>query len=426
MLNSGRRKKRVIDTTKDTQFSDVWLILVILLTVAGLIMDSPYLTAAALLLFTVVGAAWLWSRLSLWRLTYRRHFSEIRAFRGETVDLHLEVRNRKVIPLTWLTIHDRFPPALKVLDKELQVNLNTQQMDFNTFWMVGPLQRITRHFQIECTERGFHRYGPMTIETGDGFGFFNRSRLDEETERIIVYPQLYSVAELNLPAKNPFGEAVAPNTLFEDPLRTVGIREWQSSDDLRRVHWKATARQQQMLSRIYEPSEEQQILIFLNVTTMERHWHGYIPELQERTISVAASLAAVVDEQRLSVGLIANAALPESDQTIRLLPSRNPGQLMQILEMLALVTPFATQPIEELLLQEAAHLPWGATLVVVTAIAHEGLLASLIDLIEAGRRVMLFTLAEEPPDMAWLHHKMTVYHLPHLVDDLIAPVQVNG
>ncbi|MCB9151350.1 MAG: hypothetical protein H6641_21555 [Caldilineaceae bacterium] len=53
---------------------------------------------------------------------------------------------------------------------------------------------------------------------------------------------------------------------------------------------------------------------------MERHWHGHIPELQERTISVTASLASLAAEQRLPVGLIANGALPGSDQSLRLLP----------------------------------------------------------------------------------------------------------
>ena len=65
--------------------------------------------------------------------------------------------------------------------------------------------------------------------------------------------------------------------------------------------------------------------------------------------------------------------------------------------------------------------PWGATLVVVTAVAHEALLAVLIELAAAGRRVVLFTLAEEPPSYL---PKITVFHLPHLVDDLIAPVQL--
>jgi len=227
------------------------------------------------------------------------------------------------------------------------------------------------------------------------------------------------VAELQLPSKNPFGDVRATQSLFEDPLRTVGIREWQVWDSQRRVHWKATARHQQLLSRVYEPSEELQVQIFLNTTTFERHWHGYIPELQERAISVAGSLAALADEQRLPVGVIANGVLPGSDQPIRLLPGRNPYQLLRILELLAAVTPYASQPIEVLLLDEAPKMPWGATLVVVTAIAHEALLATLIDLAAAGRRLVLFTLAEEPPRQ--LLSPIQVYHLPHLVNDIVAP-----
>jgi hypothetical protein len=61
--------------------------------------------------------------------------------------------------------------------------------------------------------------------------------------------------------------------------------------------------------------------------------------------------------------------------------------------------------------------------VVVTAVAHAALLASLLDLAQAGRRVVLFTLAEKPP--AYLPD-VVIYHLPHLVEDLIAPSVVGG
>ena len=157
--------------------------------------------------------------------------------------------------------------------------------------------------------------------------------------------------------------------------------------------------------------------------TLERHWHGYLPALQERTISVAGSLAALASDLRLPAGLVANGALPGSDQPIRLLPGRGPNQLVRILELLAAVTPFATAPIEQMLLHEAPRMPWGATLVVVTAIAHDELLAAIIDLAEAGRKMVLFTLAAEPPRRQLLN--VIVYHLPHLIDDLIAPVLVH-
>ena len=418
-----RSSRVTVDKNNDTQFNDVWFVLALILTGVGLVLDSIFLTTAAVAILVITGFAWLWSRLSFFGLSYSRGFDETRAFRGETVVLTLTVRNRKFLPLTWLTVRDRFPPELPVLGTELLVNASTNQAEFSTFWMPGAFQHTHRTFTIDCRERGFHKFGPAHAFTGDGFGFFRRTQTVAEEERIIVYPNLYSVTDLNLPTKNPFGEIRASGALFEDPLRTVGIRAWQQNDTPRRIHWKATARQQKMLSRQYEPSEERQIQIFLNVATLERHWHGYLPELQERTISVAASLAALAAADRQPVGLIANGALPGSDQPIRLLPGRNPEQLVHILELLAAVTPFATAPIEQMLLQEAPRMPWGATLVVVTAIAHDELLAALLDLTQAGRRMVLFTLAKDPPRR--LLHGITVYHLPHLIDDLIAPTLIH-
>jgi uncharacterized protein (DUF58 family) len=357
-------------------------------------------------------------------LGYRRRFSEVRAFQGETVDLTLEVHNAKLLPLPWVSVRDLFPSDLSVGQDKLDVNPATNLAEFSSFWMVGPFQRVARRFTIQCTVRGYHRFGPAQVTTGDPFGFFNQGAEQEhDRQYLIVYPRLYPVAELRLPTKNPFGEVRVSASLFEDPLRPAGVRAWRAADPLRRVHWKATARRQQLLSRVYEPSEEQVLQLFLNVATLERHWHGYIPELQERAISVAGSLAALASAQRLPVGLSANGALPGGDQAIRLLPGRSPQQLVRILEMLAAVTPFATEPVESLLVREAPHLPWGATLVVVTAVAHEALLATLLDLAGVGRRIVLFTLASRPPQR-WLSG-ITVYHLPHLVEDLIAPRPVR-
>jgi uncharacterized protein (DUF58 family) len=416
------RGRRFIDLDKDTQFSDAWVVLGVVLTLAGLILDSRYLTTAALALFVIALVSGSWSRLSLFGLHYRRHFSETRAFMGETIELTLELRNQKFLPLTWLEVVDVFSATLPLGGGEVVLNRATNLGEFRTFWMPGAFQRLTRHFTIQCTQRGYHTYGPATISTGDGFGLFSRTVRGGERNQVIVYPRLYSVAELRLPAKNPFGEKGSRLQLFEDPLRTIGIREWMAGEDMRRIHWKATARHQHMLSRIYEPSEEPQILVFLNVATLPRHWQGNIPELQERVISVASSLAAHCAEVRLPVGLIANGFLPGSDQPIRLLPGRSPNQLVRILELLAAITPFATQPIEDMIWREAPRLPWGATLLVVTAIAHDDLLAALMNLKEAGRQVVLFTLAEEPPTQQL--PGILVYHLPHLVDDLVAPQEV--
>lgn len=417
----GRRYR--FDPSIDNQFSEAWVVFAILLTLIGLGLNSIVLTTSAVLLLVIAGVSWLWSELSLHALTYHRRFSEVRAFRGETVELSLEIRNTKLLPQPWVTVNDSFPHILPVSEVKLDVNPATNLADFRTFWMAGPYQRITRRFQIQCTERGYHPYGPAVITTGDAFGFFTRSILQPTADHLIIYPKLYTVAELKLPAKHPFGPAVTPNSLYQDPMRTAGVRPWEPGDSLRRIHWKASARGQELLSRIYEPSEEHVVEIFLNSTTLTRHWHGYIPELQERVISVAGSIAALAAEERMPVGLIANGALRGSERALRLLPGRSPSQLLHILELLAQVTPFATQSIEDLLVEQAPQLPWGASIVVVTAIAHDDLLATLMELAAVGRRIVLITLAEEPPTQYM--GNVAVYHLPHLVDDLIVPIPVT-
>jgi uncharacterized protein (DUF58 family) len=416
------RGKRYIDVSKDTQFTSVWIVLGVILSFAGLILDNGFLLAAAAGLFLVPAVGWLWNAVSLFGVHYTRRLSETRAFLGETIELTLEVRNRKFLPAPWLHVLDTIPAGLPLSGQQARVNQVTNQGEFLSFWSVAAFGHLTRRFNVHCTHRGFFTYGPAVLSTGDGFGMFTRRGILPEQQRLIVYPKLYPVAQLGLPAKNPFGEMAADARLVEDPLRTAGIRAWQPADGEKRVHWKATARHQALLSRIYEPSQEPQMLIFLNVATLERHWLGHIPELMERAVSVAGSLAAVCAEMRLPVGLIANGVLPGSDQPLRLLPGRSPDQLVRILELLAAVTAFASQPIEALLLHEAPRLPWGSTLIVVTAIAHDDLLAALQDLQAAGRRVVLFTLAEQPPERQLTG--IRVYHLPHLVNDLIVPTAV--
>ena len=58
MLFAGR-SRRVVDVHKDTQFSDAWIVLAVILLIAGTVLDNGFLTGAAavLLLASAVSAA---------------------------------------------------------------------------------------------------------------------------------------------------------------------------------------------------------------------------------------------------------------------------------------------------------------------------------------------------------------------------------
>ena len=250
----------------------------------------------------------------------------------------------------------------------------------------------------------------MRYLSGDIFTLFTIEREHQYLDRLIVYPKVWPLETLSLPAKEMFGEIDVRRSLFVDPIKTQGIRDYQPQDRLRDVHWKATARRGNLQTKVYEPSSGMSVVTFLNVATYARHWMGYDSDLLERAVSVAASITSYCAEQKWGIGVYANGSVPRSDQPIRVPPGRSPDQLMRILEALAAVTEFATGSIEILMHRESTRIPWAATLVLVTGIVTEEMLVGLLRLKEAGRRVTLISLAEEAPPQQL--EGILAYHIP--------------
>lgn len=409
--------RRWIDIDIEEQFSAAWFTIALLLTLAGLALRIDDLLAIAAALLIIAGVSWLWNRLAFFGLDYRRRFSLRRAFVGETVELELSVANHKWLPLTWLRVADIFPADLPLAGATVVRRHDTNQGEMSSFWTLKWRQRAKRSFSIQAGQRGLYRFGPSRLETGDIFGLFHSVRKLDDEQSLIVYPQVLPLTRFGLPAKEPFGNLHSPRLAFPDPLRTIGVRDYHPEDDFRLLHWKASARRQELQTRVLEPATSHNLLVALNVATLAQHWQGILPEVLEKTVSVAASVCYYGLEQRWPTGLIANGALPRSDQPLRLLPGRSPGQITAILEMLAVITPFVTAPIEVMIANESARLPWGSTLVVISALLSPALGATLLDLKRGGRRLAVISLdpAPPPPELS----DLLVYHLPRDQQELI-------
>ena len=396
-------------SVRNTQFNPAWLWMTVPLVITGLAIDRPVLLAVAACLLTVIPVAWWWKVRSLHGVEYERSFDRARAFPDETVRLAVRITNRKLLPVTWLETLDEVPHVLPLVRGQLIPTYDPNVGAIRNVLALRWYERIVRRYELSCTTRGCYRMGPVQLRSGDLFTLFEERGTVDADDLLVVYPRIWPMEDLGLPSKEPFGEHRAHWRLLDDPLRTVGIRDYHPEDSLRRVHWKATAHRGQLQVRVYEPAATPTLVVVLNVTTFEHHWQGVLPELFERAISVAASIATWAVGHEYKVGLIANGCLPRSDQPIRVPAGRSPGQLAAILETLAGVTSFATTSVASLLRRESPRLAWGATLVVVTAIVTEDLSAAIVRLHTAGRPAALVSLAKEPPQHL---EGVATYHMP--------------
>ncbi len=393
---------------------EIWVILTVATVMAGLVAQNALVVALGALVGVACYAALLWARYSLHRVHYERVVPEDHAFPGETVAVDLRLSNRKPLPLPWIDIRERFPADMTPKgDDEFRLagRADLMQTDWRT--SVGGDQRVTRGYDLYCPDRGMYEIGPTRIRSGDLFGLFSEERVEDRLTPIVVYPRTVDIGDLGLPARRPFGERPRGLRVFEDPSRVAGVRDYRPGDSLRRIDWNATARLGKLQARVYDPSSSQHLLICLNTQTIIPAWKGYIADVLERSITVAASIARDAYERRYSVGLIANGSFPESDRAIRIAPGQRPEQFIRILESLAVVSPFVLGPLSAMLDREEHRLAHGTTLAVITGVMTDELASTLIRLRSRGHTVVtLSTSGDVCADM--LPDGVPVHDISHI------------
>jgi len=370
----------------------IWITGAIGIILIGMILNQPTVTAIGTILLLTLALAWLWNRQVLSRLVFARHMDADRCFAGESLHLTLRLTNKKFLPMPWVRVEDVLSTRVRVRDWEAYQSESPSSQIVSFFTALRWYERITWHLTLQCPRRGYHQIGPVTMRSGDPFGFF-MSKIELPGEQYLtVYPRLIVLDEIGLPPRHLLGDDAVRRPVITDPTRVIGVRDYRPEDPFRAIHWKASARAGSYQTKIYEPTANLQIAIFLNLDTVTRYYEGIDQEHLERAISVAASLAEWAVMRKYAVGVYANGLIAQTDHTLRIPPGRRPDQYARILEGLARLTPFTYVNIAGTLEQETPHFPWGSTVLIVTMTMTDALRAALARLVGRGLRVVIVAL----------------------------------
>lgn len=373
-------------------------ILVGALTILSIILRNQLLFLVSIFLWLVIGVAFLWARYCLVNLTYRRHLGRDRLYLGEETDLQMEIVNAKPLPLPWLRIDDLMPLSINVASQMVTEEADGEHRRLVTVLGMRWYERVVRRYRIRGLQRGLWHFGPAQLRSGDIFGFDIRRFIDETPTDLLVYPRIVPVTALGLPARHPLGDYRSSRRVIEDPLRMMGVRDYAQGDNFRHIHWKASARSLNLQTKVFDPSASRPVAFFLNISTAHYFNEGYDWNLREFGITATASLARQLWIDAYTVGLFVNTAVPGGLQHIRVRPRQHPDQLVQMLTALARIDDIRGRwPLERILQLEAPTLPYGATVVVVTAILTPQIELTLLDLRRREYAVVLLTLGAAHP-----------------------------
>ena len=228
-----------------------------------------------------------------YRLTCTRRLEPVRVQAGSPARVVLRLQNVSRLPTGVMLAEDTVPYMLGgrprfVLDR------------------VVPQRSVEVDYAVRSQLRGRYRIGPLTVRLNDAFGLCELARSFSASDVLVVTPHVVPLPEVRLGGDwAGAGESRARSvaTSGEDDAAT---REYRQGDDLRRIHWRSTARRGELMVRREEQPWQSRAVLLLDCRAGVHHGDGPGASL-EWAISAAASVGLHLARSGFTVRVITDA-----------------------------------------------------------------------------------------------------------------------
>jgi uncharacterized protein (DUF58 family) len=185
------------------------------------------------------------------RLSSRRTVTPSRVPRGENAEVLLQVSNA-----------DKHPGGLWLLSEQLPAELG-RPPQFVVERLAGKAT-APLHYRVPGTRRGRHTLGPLRLRLVDPFGLVERTVSGVDTAPLLVVPRVRPLGRGGPSGGHGGGGEGSRRTLAVHGEDDVSARQYRHGDDLRKVHWRATARTGELMVRLEERPWRSQATLLLD------------------------------------------------------------------------------------------------------------------------------------------------------------------
>jgi uncharacterized protein (DUF58 family) len=260
------------------------------------------------------------------RPTVARTVAPARVRRGEDAEVSLEI-----------TSAGRGPGATWLLAEQLVPALGGDQRFAIARLPVG--RRTVLRYRLAPRRRGRYALGPLRSRVVDPFGLVQRSNPGSGSTPLLVLPRVQPLGPAG-PLDGHGGQG-SRRSIAVHGEDDVSIREYRRGDDLRKVHWRATARTGELKVRLEERPWRARTTVLLDA---RRPAHLIAPQHDrdpadslEWAVEATASIAAALGGRGHEVRVVTEDG--ELAGSGRSRPGPSGGTPDELLDRLAALTP---------------------------------------------------------------------------------------
>jgi len=203
-----------------------------------------------------------------------------RVMAGEPFSVELKVTNAKRFLSSWMLVAtDKLAHAQEQLTPQV------------LYTRVPARSERSVHYQVRLSRRGLYQMGPVRVSTQFPLGLAERILTIQESGEILVYPRLGELSPRWMRQTKRAQELVQQANVrrgsFDDEFHR--LREYRTGDDPRSIHWRTSARQNELMVREYHQSRADDLTVLVDL------WQPSRPTREDLTrLELAISFAGTV------------------------------------------------------------------------------------------------------------------------------------
>lgn len=226
-----------------------------------------------------------------YRLRADRSVSPGRVAVGETATVTLRLANEGRMPTGLLLLEDQVPYALGTRPRFVIDHMGRR-------WA----REVS--YPVRSDGRGHFEVGPLSIRVSDPFGMIELVRTFTATTRLVVTPQVHRLPVLAATSESNGSGDRRPRAFTVGSAEDVTVRDYRRGDDLRRVHWRSTARTGELMVRREEQPWQSRATVLLDGRMLAHEGSSGPGSSLEWAVSAAASVAVHLTRAGFAVRLL--------------------------------------------------------------------------------------------------------------------------
>lgn len=187
-------------------------------------------------------------------LKFEQSLNSGSVMKGEKIKLKVSLINKGVFILPYVSIR-LFSSRGAFMQQSVIKNISIQ-----------PFNKKEYYFEHVYRYRGSYPMGVSLIEIQDFLGIFKLRRKIKKPIKLTVYPKIVNIQNMRLNTQYLPDQRSNLSSLYEDVSVIDEINKYNYGDSLKKVHWKLTAKVNELMVKKYESSTGSNAIFIMDLS----------------------------------------------------------------------------------------------------------------------------------------------------------------